>query len=69
MRRMASNAATLRLIIAVLTAGASGAGLTACIHLPPAVAAEMQPAAPPASNHYRKLPAAAEAPQHAAATP
>ncbi len=69
MPRMASNAARLRLIIAVLTAAALGAGLTACIHLPPEVAAEMRPATPPASNHYRKPPAAAEAPRHAAVAP
>ncbi len=69
MRRIARNAATLRLNIALLTASALGASLTACIHLPPAVATEMQPATPPASNHYRKPPATAEAPQHAAAAP
>lgn len=69
MRRMARNAATLRLIIALIPVGALGTGLTACMHLPPEVAAEMRPAAPPASNHYRKPPATAEAPQHAAVAP
>ncbi|MCL4792200.1 MAG: hypothetical protein KJ040_09135 [Gammaproteobacteria bacterium] len=68
MRRTASHAAKLRLILVLFATSALGTGLTACMHLPPAVAAEMQPAAPPASNHYRKPPATGEASQDATAT-
>lgn len=52
--------------IAVLVLGAS---LTGCIHLPPSVAAEMQPATPPASNHYRKPPDAERTPAHVSTAP
>ncbi|MFZ1624600.1 MAG: hypothetical protein WAU48_07430 [Gammaproteobacteria bacterium] len=68
MCRTASNAAGVGLFIKAVAAAALSASLTACIHLPPAVAAEMQPAAPPTVNHYRK-PQAADAPRHAIAAP
>ena len=56
-------------ILVLLAIGLSLSHLTACVQLPPAVAAEMQPAVPPASNHYRQPPDTAEAPQHAAVAP
>ncbi len=69
MRRTVSNAAGIGLAIMAVAAAALSMSLTACIHLPPAVAAEMQPAAPPIVNHYRKPQATAEAPRHATAVP
>jgi hypothetical protein len=59
----------LRPILLVLAIGLSLTRLTACMQLPPAVATEMQPAAPPAANHYRKPPEPATVSQHAAAAP
>jgi hypothetical protein len=56
-------------ILLVLAIGLSGIQLAGCMQLPPAVAAEMQPAEPPATNHYRQPPGPTTAPQHAAATP
>lgn len=60
---------SMRLIIAALAAGLLGSSLTACINLPATVAAEMQPAVPPAANHYRKPPDTAATPRHASTAP
>jgi hypothetical protein len=54
-------------ILLLLAIGLPAAQLTGCMQLPPAVAAEMQPAVPPAANHYRKPPEPATAPQRAEA--
>jgi len=58
-----------RPILLLLATGLSVTHLAGCMQLPPAVAAEMQPAVPPAANHYRKPPEPATAPQHAEAAP
>jgi hypothetical protein len=58
-----------RLILVLLAIGLSTTSLTACMQLPPAVAAEMQPAVPPAANHYRKPPPPTATPAHAATAP
>jgi hypothetical protein len=58
-----------RQIVVLLAAGLLGTSLTACMHLPPAVSAEMQPAVPPAVNHYRKTPQPAATAPHAATAP
>ena len=59
----------MRPILLALAIGLPGTHLTACMQLPTTVASEMQPAVPPASNHYRQPPDTAEAPQHAAVAP
>jgi hypothetical protein len=56
----------MRLILLALAIGLLAAQLTACMQLPRAVVSEMQPATPPAANHYQKPPQPAATPPHAA---
>ena len=59
----------MRPILLALAIGLPGTHLTACMQLPPAVASEMQPATPPAANHYRQAPQTAAPPGHATTAP